>query len=180
MKGEIPMQNIIRFTNGDDGVFAHVVGPDGRHLGLNIGHLAEGDSLSSRFFQAVADRVRDEAEAAALTMPDADKDCCGQHHAKQDAPTDDNYPCREQYEEIARLVQRLNDFEAAINELATRLRQADAVIISLVQKAGGEVTLTQDDLEGVVGHAIDGVVAEDRSTFTFRTVPVPPAAETAQ
>lgn len=63
MKGEIPMSdNIIRFTNGDDGVFAHVETADGKHYGVNLEHLAVDASdefnLVGKFFQAVIDRVK--------------------------------------------------------------------------------------------------------------------------
>ena len=53
---------IIRFTNGDDGVFAHVTAPSGKQYGINLEHLAgelgaEQGDLIGLFFRAVADRV---------------------------------------------------------------------------------------------------------------------------
>lgn len=52
--------DIIRFTNGDDGVFAHVTAPSGKQYGVDLEHLAGGaeyGDLDGLFFRAVVDRV---------------------------------------------------------------------------------------------------------------------------
>lgn len=99
---------------------------------------------------------------AELIAPPADeRECCG----KCDKPAEQSstlppMPTPEQY-------------QAAIGELAGRIRQADAVIVSLVQKAGGSVTVTGEDTVAAIGYAVEGEISEDRTAFTFRTVPVP-------
>lgn len=62
----------------------------------------------------------------------------------------------------------------AIDDPAQRLQTADMVINALVQAAGGEVIATPEICEKALGHQIESEVSEDRSTFTFRAVPVPP------
>lgn len=66
--------DIIRFTNGDDGVFAHVTAPSGKHYGINLEHMAcDADdelNLVGKFFRAVVDRVK---AGAQLTDSDSAK-----------------------------------------------------------------------------------------------------------
>ena len=60
------MSSIIRFTDGDDGVFAHVTAPSGTRYGVNLECLAadaddaEAD-LIGLFFRAVVDCVKEGA-----------------------------------------------------------------------------------------------------------------------
>lgn len=61
---------------------------------------------------------------------------------------------------------------AIVDDLAQRLQTADAVILTLLQKAGGEVALTTEDCEKAVGHQVEHEVDQERSVFTFRAVPV--------
>lgn len=65
------MSNIIKFTNAEGGVFAHVDGPSGVTHGicLNnfVGDLSDPFNTSGRFFQALIEQVKsgaatDEAE----------------------------------------------------------------------------------------------------------------------
>lgn len=71
------------------------------------------------------------------------------------------------------LRQTADQQRAIIEDLAQRLRTADIVILSLIQKAGGSVEITGEDCDKVFGHVVENEVAEDKSTFTFRAVAVP-------
>lgn len=61
--------DIIRLTNGDDGVFAHVTAPNGKQYGINLECMAcnaeDELDLAEKFFRAVVDRVK----AGALPSP---------------------------------------------------------------------------------------------------------------
>jgi len=141
-------------TMPDDPLFADSAIPSGPVL-----HAPSG---------AVFDEVLTAAfpsDLLALT-PQADHQCCGKCEKPADLPPVHAAIDPEQ------MTATPEQYMAAIQDLAQRLQTADAVIIALVQAAGGEVTIAGEDSAKVIGHQIVSEVSEDRTAFTFRAVPV--------
>lgn len=127
-----------------------------------------------------------EAGCSASSEPTHAHQCCG----KCEKPDEEVIDWRERYmrkveglnnegdpiggEPAMGLRQVVDRQRFALDDLAQRLQAADMVINVLVQAAGGEVIVTQEICEKAMDHQIESEISDDgRSTFTFRSVPVP-------
>lgn len=100
-----------------------------------------------------------------LPAAEPEPECCGKCQAE---PASDLPPVHAAITEDGAPTQ--DEFRAAIKDLATRLQTADLVILTLLHKAGGSVTLVDADGEAVLGKAVVTEADSQDKSITFRLV----------